>query len=95
MMRGMDGQYRPAALLEREHELAALGRTVERVASGETASVLLLGPAGIGKTQLILATEELGRNAGLQILRARGAEDELGFAYGIVRQLFTARAQRR
>lgn len=76
-------------LLERERELAALGRAIESAARGEATSVLLLGPAGIGKTQLILAAEELGRDAGLHVLRARGADDELAFAHGIVRQLFT------
>ena len=48
------------------------------------------GPAGIGKTRLVLEAERHGRELGLTTLSARGAELERDFAYGLVRQLFEA-----
>src|SRR5437763_13104779 len=46
------------------------------------------GPAGIGKTRLVLAAGRHGRELGLATLSARGSELERDFAYGLVRQLF-------
>ena len=48
------------------------------------------GPAGIGKTRLVLAAGRHGRELGLTTLSARGSELERDFAYGLVRQLFEA-----
>ena len=84
----MDGGQ---ALLERD---AALGRIDQRLreAIGGAGSLLVLeGPAGIGKTRLVLAAERHGRELGLTTLSARGSELERDFAYGLVRQLFEAR----
>jgi DNA-binding CsgD family transcriptional regulator/tetratricopeptide (TPR) repeat protein len=55
---------------------------------GRGAFVLVEGPAGIGKTQLIAAATS-GSVVGVT-LRARGAELEQDFAWGVVRQLFEA-----
>ncbi len=49
---------------------------------------MIEGVAGIGKTTLLGELRNQGRAAGFQVLFARGAELELGFAYGVVRQLF-------
>ena len=46
------------------------------------------GPAGVGKTSLLDATRAAAAAAGLLTLRARGAELERAFAFGVVRQLF-------
>jgi DNA-binding CsgD family transcriptional regulator len=46
------------------------------------------GGAGIGKTSLVEQGCERARRRGLRVLRARGAELETGFAFGVVRQLF-------
>jgi DNA-binding CsgD family transcriptional regulator len=52
--------------------------------------LLLEGPAGIGKTRLVLAARQRGREFGLVTLSARGSELERDFAYGLVRQLLDA-----
>jgi DNA-binding CsgD family transcriptional regulator len=48
----------------------------------------LEGPPGIGKTALIAEARARAREAGLQVLGARGSELERAFSYGVVRQLF-------
>ena len=46
------------------------------------------GPAGVGKTSLLDEARAAAADAGLLTLRARGAELERAFAFGVVRQLF-------
>ena len=45
------------------------------------------GPAGIGKTVLLAAARDAAEGEGFRVLRARGAELEREFAFGVVRQL--------
>src|ERR671918_71017 len=45
------------------------------------------GPAGIGKTVLLAAGWDTAERDGFRVLRARGAELEREFAFGVVRQL--------
>ncbi len=45
------------------------------------------GPAGIGKTALLTVARDVAEAAGFKVLRARGAELEREFAFGVVRQL--------
>ena len=80
----------PAAsdLLEREGELAQLGALIEASREGAGRFVLVEGGAGIGKTGLLTAARERGREAQMEVLHARGGELEREFSYGIVRQLF-------
>src|SRR5689334_10790839 len=74
-------------LVEREQELASLTAAIGRAAGGEGATVLLEGSAGIGKSRLLAAAEELAAEAGLTCFTARGGELERDFAHGLVRQL--------
>jgi predicted ATPase len=74
-------------LLEREDELARLGRLTADAARGRGAAVVVEGPAGIGKTSLLEAEVRLAGAARLDVLTARGGELERDFAYGVVRQL--------
>src|SRR6516164_3160980 len=78
------------ALLERDAVLARIDQRVCDAIGGAGSLLLLEGPAGIGKTRLILAAVEHGRELGLATLSARGSELERDFAYGVVRQLFEA-----
>ncbi len=73
-------------LLEREHELAAVDGLLER-----GGVMVVEGRAGIGKTALLEAACERAVRLGREVLRARGSELEVGFAFGIVRQLFERR----
>jgi DNA-binding CsgD family transcriptional regulator len=81
---------RPLALeglLERgdEHRavVAALGALPER---GQVIAVI--GAPGIGKTAIGAMARSLAADAGVRVLRARGAELEQSFAFGVARQLF-------
>lgn len=77
-----------AALLEREDELAAIGRALDHSCEGEGRILLIEGEAGAGKTALLGAAARLGAERGMRVLRARGGEFERDFPYGVVRQLF-------
>src|ERR1700716_4244386 len=75
-------------LLEREHEFAILDEMVQRVRAGDSAVALVKGPAGIGKSRLLLAARERAREAALRTLGARGSDLERALPFGVVRQLF-------
>jgi DNA-binding CsgD family transcriptional regulator len=48
-------------------------------------------PAGVGKSRLVRRVRQLARDAGLEVLDARGAVLEREFAFGVARQLFEQR----
>src|ERR1700749_4465800 len=75
-------------LRERERELAAVEGAIQQSLLGDAQVVVLVGPGGIGKSQLLTVARDAARQAGMSVLMARGAELELGFSFGIVRQLF-------
>jgi class 3 adenylate cyclase/DNA-binding CsgD family transcriptional regulator len=79
---------RPAPLLEREADLAALRALVDAARDGNGSFALIEGSAGIGKTRLLAEARAMGSGMGLGVLSARGGELEREFAFGIVRQLF-------
>jgi DNA-binding CsgD family transcriptional regulator len=74
-------------LLEREGELDAISRCVRAAGSGEGGSLMLEGPAGIGKTALLTAAREQALRAGMTTLTARAAELESALPWGVVRSL--------
>jgi len=74
------------SLLERERELAAVDELLEL-----GGVVLVEGRAGIGKTALVEAACRRAAGVGRELLHARGSELEVGFAFGVVRQLFERR----
>ena len=75
-------------LLEREAELARVERMFERVRAGVGAVVVVEGPAGMGKSELLAAAGAGARARGLGVLMARGSEFEEEIAFGVARQLF-------
>ena len=89
----------PAAdLVDRDRETRALARAVETVRAGGSGVVLIEGPAGIGKTRLLVEAARMATAAGIPVLTARGSQLERSFGFGAVRQLFeaaTVRAARR
>jgi DNA-binding CsgD family transcriptional regulator len=78
------GQHR---LLERDFELDRIGRALECAAQGEGATLLLEGPAGVGKTELLNYAAARARERRFTVLYARGHHLEKVFPYGVVRQL--------
>ena len=81
-----------ATLRERDDQLAIIAEAVGAVAAGEGRLLSVVGEAGLGKSTLLDAAAEQARNAGLTILRARGAELERGFPFGLVLQLLARQA---
>lgn len=75
-------------LLERDGELASLESLIDDAAGGRARLALVEGPAGIGKTTLMLEARRRAGAAGMQALVARGSELEQQFPFGVVRQLF-------
>jgi DNA-binding CsgD family transcriptional regulator len=73
-------------LLERDRERAAISALL-----GRGGVLLVEGAAGIGKTALLDEACRGARDAGREVVRARGSELERGFAFGVVRQLLERR----
>jgi DNA-binding CsgD family transcriptional regulator len=78
---------RRRTLLDREPELGALRAAVGAAAQGTGGVVVVDGPAGIGKTELLRAARDHAREAGMTVLTGRGRELEHEFAFGVARQL--------
>lgn len=76
-----------AGLLERSTEIDAARRALSEAADGDGRLLVIVGPAGIGKTRLLDATRQLAEDRGVRVLTARGGRLERDFAYGVVRQL--------
>ncbi len=64
-----------------------------RSTTPETHGSLLLfeGAAGIGKSRLLAEVGRVAQGLGACTLRARGGELEVGFPFGVARQLFEPR----
>src|SRR3954454_22060289 len=75
-------------LLERDGELASLEGLIDGAAGGHARLALVEGPAGIGKTTLMIEARRRAGEAGMRTLAARGSELERQFPFGVVRQLF-------
>ena len=78
---------RHGLLLERDRELERIGRCLQRAHQGHGGALVVEGPPGIGKTVLLAAARDAAGEEGFRVLRARGAELEREFAFGVVRQL--------
>jgi predicted ATPase len=76
-------------LFERGRELGELDSQIERAAAGDGRLVVVVGPAGIGKSRLIAEARRRAEPS-MRVLPARGSELEGEFAFGVVRQLFEA-----
>ncbi len=76
-----------AGLLERDAELAEIGRLSELARAGTGALVLVEGPAGAGKTRLLEAAASAGQASGMRVLQAGGSPLERELGFGVVRAL--------
>lgn len=75
-------------LIERSGALAAIERTLAEARTGAGSLAFVSGPAGVGKTALVGEAADLGRSAGFTVLSGVASELELGFPFGVVRQLY-------
>jgi DNA-binding CsgD family transcriptional regulator len=78
----------PQMLWDREPEVAQLERALAWAQHGEGGVLVLRGPAGIGKSSLLLDAQRRAAAREMLVLAARAAPFERGFPYGVVRQLF-------
>jgi DNA-binding NarL/FixJ family response regulator len=76
------------ALLDRDAELAELGRRLAEARAGSGRVIVVEGPAGIGKSTLLAAAGRTARRGGATVLRARCSPLEQHAAWGMARQLF-------
>jgi predicted ATPase len=83
------------SLLEREAELELVSARLGEARAGRGGIVAIEGPAGIGKSALLVAASRAARQAGLRVLAARGGELEAGIAFGVARQLLEGVDQER
>ena len=73
-------------LVERGNELARLDAVLDAPGSGTGATLLIEGPAGIGKTSLLTAAREHALALGMTVLHGRGTPLETAYPMGVVRQ---------
>ena len=84
----MRGVAAGGSLLERSAELARIESALSGARDGTGRFVVVEGPAGIGKTELLAAARSAAADGGMRVLRSRGTELERDFAFGVARQLF-------
>lgn len=77
-----------SALLEREIELQAVEEVLGAARAAQGRLLLVEGHAGIGKTALLDAAVARARELETTVLRSRGSELEIAFAFGVALQLF-------
>ena len=78
----------PTDLVDRAREITELRRMVGELANGRTGFVFVEGPAGIGKSRLLVEAMRLATAGEVRVLSARGSQLERSFGFGAVRQLF-------
>ncbi len=83
----MNGEPAATQLLERDRELERLTALLADTAAGEGGLAIVEGPAGVGKTSLLLSLREQARARGLTTLSATGAQLEGAFPFGVCHQL--------
>jgi DNA-binding SARP family transcriptional activator/tetratricopeptide (TPR) repeat protein len=75
-------------LVDRDRELDAVRSALGDLLAGQPRLLLIEGPAGIGKTQLLGEVRRLAAERSVRVLTARGSQLEKAFGFGAVRQLF-------
>jgi DNA-binding CsgD family transcriptional regulator len=81
-------------LLEREHEIAQVRALLEHASGGEGSTVLIEGPAGIGKTEFLARIRDLAAEKRMGTLVARGGELEQDLPLVVVRALLAGSVER-
>ncbi len=75
---------------ERQSELNTIEQALDRVARGHGATLLIEGPAGIGKTTVLAAAREASAARGANCLSVRGTRLERSHAFGGARRLLAS-----
>jgi tetratricopeptide (TPR) repeat protein len=80
----------PAALWERDDEVAAVAQAIDALCADQSSSGSLLvfrGEAGLGKTALLAETRRMAERRGCAVWSARGGETLRSVPFNVVRQL--------
>ncbi|MBV9365459.1 MAG: ATP-binding protein [Solirubrobacterales bacterium] len=77
-------------IVGRERELERIEDLLGQAQTGRGSVAVVEGPAGIGKTALLAEAARRADSLGFCALRGGGSRLERAYAFGIVRQLFTA-----
>ncbi len=77
----------PLPVFGREEILEETDRLLERTQDGAGTGLLLIGPGGIGKTQLLNAVVERAAKRGFTVLTGRALPEELPPAFSLLREL--------
>jgi len=78
-------------LHERERDLGVISSALDEAATGSGRVVVVEGPAGIGKTSLLMSARDEAQARNCAVAGARGSELERAYAWGVVRQLLEPR----
>ena len=81
-------------VLERDLEIAALGRLMARAAGGRGGLLAIEGPAGIGKSRLLAHAREKATGAGWRVLDTRCTPMSTTISYCLLRDWFGMLAHR-
>jgi DNA-binding CsgD family transcriptional regulator/tetratricopeptide (TPR) repeat protein len=72
-------------LIERNAEVSATQDALDAAAAGAGSSLLLAGPAGIGKSALVAHAQEVARAAGFRVLSTSPTPVSTALSHGVVR----------
>ena len=75
-------------MVGRQYELERLEELLDQARRGHGGVAVVEGPAGIGKTALLVEATRRADSLGLSVLQGGGARLEREYAFGVVRQLF-------
>jgi tetratricopeptide (TPR) repeat protein len=84
----------PPPLFGREEILEEAGRLLDRTREGAGSGLLLSGPGGVGKTQLLNAIVEQAGKHGFTLLSGRALPEELPPAFSLLRELLASETTR-
>jgi DNA-binding CsgD family transcriptional regulator len=86
-MKPVPSPFATGVLLERGEEMELIGEALRAARDGGGSLTLIEGPAGIGKTELLLSARDQARAASMDAAVARASELERERPFGAVRQL--------
>src|SRR5262245_5282540 len=78
----------PMELIGRDREVAAIARRIDSASDPAGSSLLLRGPAGIGKSSLLEVARDHASRRGLQVLTTTGIQSESHLPFAGLHQLF-------
>ena len=81
-------------IVERDSEIASLGRLMARITGGRGGLCAIEGPAGIGKTRLLTHARQRATNAGWRVIDTRCTPMTPTISHVLLRDWFSGIAQR-